>query len=300
MLFLVILWFTVYILLNISGNFNELEVKFILVLTSAFLGLVLATSKWASYYGVFVASYIIILSFIMRNNSKYLNRIFLFFVFLIFYYSFGRSWSSTIFEVPLRSLTSISIDNLLSDSNSALIIATILVLLFALIAVKMKLHTLTLLNLSIIFTFTFNPTLDSLNNDKGWTFVSQSIRGLLKAPLGCGIAYDTKIYDKEDESIQQFLTQNSASATLTPGDFFFSPCLTPISTQDGRWEMPDIRIGTQIFDQQRLLLNVEQVELGCNSILLENSQLFKEGFCFYKVSSKVPELNLLSKRKYLY
>jgi hypothetical protein len=300
MLFLIILWFTVYILLNTSVNFSDLEVKFILVLSSGFLGLIFATSKWASYYGVFVASYIIILSFLMRKNNAYLDRIFLFFVFLIFYYSFGRSWSSTIFEVPLRSLTSISIDNLLSDSNSALIIATLLVLLFALIAVKMKLHTLTLLNLSIIFTFTFNPALDSLNNDKGWTFVSQSIRGLLKAPLGCGIAYDTKINDNEDESIQEFVTKNSASATLTPGDFFYSPCLTPISTKDGRWEMPDIRIGAQIFDQQRLLLNIEQVELGCNSILLENSQLFKEEFCFYKVSSKVPELNLSSKRNYLY
>jgi len=300
MLFLVILWFTVFILLNIFGKFSKLEMKIILVLTSAFLGLIFATSKWASYYGVFITSYIIILSFIIRKSTKFQNRIFLIFVFLIFYYSFGRSWNSTIFEVPMRTSVSILIDNILSESNSALFVATLLVTMFGLVAVKMKLFILTFLNFTFIFTFTFNPVLDSLYTDNAWTFVSQSIKGLQRAPLGCGIAYDTKLYDNQNESIQEYITKNSASATLTPGDFYYSPCLTPISTKDGRWEMPDIRIGVQIYDQQRLLLNTEQLELGCNSILLENNQLSKEEFCFYKVSSTIPELNFSVMRKYFY
>ena len=300
MLFLVISWFTIYILLNTSEKFTKIEIKLMLVLTSAFLGLIFATSKWASYYGVFIASYVVILSFVIRKNTKFKNRIFLFFAFIIFYYSFGRSWSSTIFEVPLRTRISISVDNFLSNYASALILATISVILFALIALRNKLLSLTLFNLTLIFTFTFNPTLDALNADKGWTFVSQSIKGLLKDPMSCGLAYDTKMHDDPNLSIQEFVTLNSASATLTPGDFFYSPCLTPISTKGGRWEMPDISIGVQVYDQQRLLLNTEKVELGCNSILLENSQLVEEEFCFYKVSTTIPDLNLSKTRKYSY
>jgi hypothetical protein len=200
----------------------------------------------------------------------------------------------------MRTSVSILIDNILSESNSALFVATLLVTMFGLVAVKKKLFILTFFNFTFIFTFTFNPVLDSLYTDNAWTFVSQSIKGLQRAPLGCGISYDTKLYDNQNESIQEYVTKNSASATLTPGDFYYSPCLTPISTKEGRWEMPDIRIGNQIYDQQRLLLNTEQHELGCNSILLENNQLSKEEFCFYKVSSTIPELNFSVMRKYFY
>jgi len=300
MLFLVITWFTIYYLLNGSSALNKIEYKLGLVLTSAFLGLLFATSKWASYYGVFIASYIIILSFIISKNNQFQNKFFLFLTFSIFYYSFGRNWNSTIFEVPVRTSISITIDKLLSDSVSTLMITTVLIIVFALIAVKTKIHTLSLLNLTFIFAFTFNPVLDSLNNDTGWTFVRQSIKGLQNDPMSCGIAHDTKMYDNDDESIQEFVTRTSASVTLTPGDFFYSPCLTPISTKDGRWEMPDISIGVQIYDQQRLLLNTELVEMGCNSIILENSQLLKGDFCFYKVSTTIPEIDLSSKRIYLY
>jgi hypothetical protein len=300
MLFLVITWFTIYYLLNGSSALNKIEYKLGLVLTSAFLGLLFATSKWASYYGVFIASYIIILSFIISKNNQFQNKFFLFLTFSIFYYSFGRNWNSTIFEVPVRTSISITIDKLLSDSVSTLMITTVLIIVFALIAVKTKIHTLSLLNLTLIFAFTFNPVLDSLNNDTGWTFVRQSIKGLQNDPMSCGIAHDTKMYDNDDESIQEFVTRTSASVTLTPGDFFYSPCLTPISTKDGRWEMPDISIGVQIYDQQRLLLNTELVEMGCNSIILENSQLLKGDFCFYKVSTTIPEIDLSSKRIYLY
>jgi hypothetical protein len=126
------------------------------------------------------------------------------------------------------------------------------------------------------------------------------VEGMQNNTLVCGIADDTKMNENGYESIQDFVIKNSASATLTPGNFYYSPCLTPISTQEGRWEMPDISIGLQIYDQQRLLLNTEQVELGCNSILLENNRLPKEDFCFYRVYSSIPDLDLSKKRKYLY
>jgi hypothetical protein len=300
MLFFTVAWFTVYNLRNKSGNFSSLNLKLFIVITSAFLGLFLATSKWASYYGVFIASYILILSFIISKNTGNQNKILLISSFIIFYYSFGRSWKSIIFEVPMRSPYSISVEKLFTDSRSTFLIATILAITLALFALKTKVHTLTFLNIAIILAYIFNPVLDSLNSDSGWTFIRQSVEGMQNNTLVCGIADDTKMNENGYESIQDFVIKNSASATLTPGNFYYSPCLTPISTQEGRWEMPDISIGLQIYDQQRLLLNTEQVELGCNSILLENNRLPKEDFCFYRVYSSIPDLDLSKKRKYLY
>jgi hypothetical protein len=281
-------------------NLNFVEIRLVIVIHSAFLGLLFATSKWASYYGVLVSAFMVLFFLVFKQNQKTYFRIFHIFVIFIYLYSFSKDWKSTIFEIPFRSSTSIFIQNIQSRGFVMLTISFILLLVSYLIFKQNQFTFITTLNLIFIFTYIFNPVLDSILSKKSWTFIGQSVQGVYNKSLRCGLAFDTKLTNDPNLSVQEFETYTSGSTVLTPGNFFYSPCLKPISAKLGRWEMPDIVVGSQIFDQQRLFLGTDLIELGCNPILKSINQLNRLDYCFFKVQSTIPEIGLPDKSEFLF
>jgi hypothetical protein len=299
-LMLTIFFYAINTLKNGVHTMSFMEIRLVVVILCSFLGLLFATSKWASYYGVLISSFMVLLFIVLKNNQKYRNYFFFFTVILTYFYSFSRDWNSSIFEMPYRSSTSIYIQNVKSMPFAMLAISIILILVFLYIFKLNFIRLTTTLNLVFIFTYIFNPVVDSFLSNNGWTFIEQSIKGVYSKSERCGLAHLTKLTKNQELSVQEFESNISGSTVLTPGNFFYSPCLKPISTKYGRWEMPNISVGLQIFDQQRLLLETDLNELGCDPILKLRNDLEQLDYCFYKIQSSIPEIGIPDKSEFLF
>ena len=267
-----------------------------LVLTaslSSILGLVLAPSKWAWYYGDFVSVFMILVAYVFFVIKKFQERLIPFLIYILtlisFVFAFSKGWQSNDFDVKIRSS---NLSSLVSIFNvNSLVIGIVIVVIFSLIFRfrDFKLKFFTSLNLILIMQLLLPPIIDSIIANNGWTFLRQTTIGVFDSELRCGLAADTYLDNQKKTSVQKSIESNNDSIVISPGFFLFSPCLDFISTKDGKWDMPSFVSGSPIFDQQRLMLESKLSSPFCNEI--DPKQSWLSDYCFYRVSSNLKQIN---------
>jgi hypothetical protein len=257
------------------------------------LGLIIAPSKWAWYYGDFVTVFMILVAYVFFIIKQFKVRLgfytLYFFTVISFVFAFSKGWQSNDFDVKIRSSDlSVLINNF--NANS-FILGIVFVVIFSVIFRfrDFNLKFFTSLNLILIFQLISPPFIDSIIANDGWTFVRQSTIGVFDSKLRCGLAADTFLDDQKSISVQQAIESTNSSIVISPGFFLFSPCIEFVSTENGKWEMPSYVSGSPIFDQQRLMLESKLSSPFCNEIDPQPSWL--SDYCFYQVSSTVKQIS---------
>jgi hypothetical protein len=259
---------------------------------SSILGLIIAPSKWAWYYGDFVTVFMILVAYVFFAIKKFNVRLVFFMLYFFtsisFVFAFSKGWQSNDFDVKIRSSDLIALINKFNGNSLILGIIFVLIFLFIFNFRDFNLKFFTSLNLILIFQLISPAFIDSLIANNGWTFVRQSTIGVFDSRMRCGLAANTFLDDKKNVSIQQAIESTNGSIIISPGFFLFSPCLEFISTENGKWEMPAFVSGSPIFDQQRLLLESKLSSPFCNEIDPLPSWL--SDYCFYQVSSSLKQI----------
>jgi len=269
---------------------------------SSILGLVLAPSKWAWYYGDFVTVFMILVSYVFFTIKKSKEQLIFILLYsstaISFVYAFSKGWQSNDFDVKIRSS---HLSTFIINFNvNSLIIGLVLVVIFSFIF-RFKDYSLkffTSLNIVLIFQLISPTFIDSVIANKGWTFIRQSTIGIFDSKLRCGLAADTYLDNQKTISVQQSLESTDGSVVTSPGFFLFSPCLKFISNIDGKWDMPSFISGSPIFDQQRLMLESELSSPVCNEIDSRPSWL--SDYCFYRVSSNIKQIGPIKSSPFLF
>jgi arabinosyltransferase C len=107
------------------------------------------------------------------------------------------------------------------------------------------------------------PVADAVASGARWTFVGQSVGGLLGSELGCGVPAATDLGTREGPG-----AADAGADTAIAGHSLvhvFAPCLESPVQRDGAWQVPSLLMGDLSHDQRRFLVEYDATRLGCNS-----------------------------------
>ncbi|TVR36339.1 MAG: hypothetical protein EA388_04125 [Nitriliruptor sp.] len=129
------------------------------------------------------------------------------------------------------------------------------------------------------------PIMDAVRAEDGdWTFVRQSIGGVVSKDLACGVAAATpELVEWIERNPEHGADVREGRMTGPRVAGILLPCHRQIGQVDGVWERPDLVLQELTIGQRRLEDEFAFEEVACNPTPREPS----DGFCFLAVTPSV-------------
>jgi len=138
----------------------------------------------------------------------------------------------------------------------------------------------------VVASFQLSPPIkDAIKNPREWTFVYQSVMGLVDPNVRCGAPSATFLTASDEagaagESVQQILDKTGGAMALPPQVVMAAPCSRAPEIRDGVQEIPSMIMGRLDLAGARLEAETTAVPWVCNSFPTERSA---EYLCFSRL-----------------
>jgi hypothetical protein len=138
----------------------------------------------------------------------------------------------------------------------------------------------------VVASFQLSPPIkDAIDNPREWTFVYQSVVGLVDPNVRCGAPSATFLAASDEagaagESVQQILDKTGGAMALPPQVVMAAPCSRAPEIRDGVQEIPSMIMGRLDLAGARLEAETTAVPWVCNSFPTERSA---EYLCFSRL-----------------
>jgi hypothetical protein len=124
------------------------------------------------------------------------------------------------------------------------------------------------------------PVADSFRSGGEWTFVRQSVVGLVSPEVACGVPTATAEVARYLDAAGSRPEGRDVGIAVHYAASLFAPCHDTMHQADGVWQVPELLMGQLANDQRRVLLEYDLHPLGCNSF---PSQRAGRALCFYEL-----------------
>ncbi len=125
------------------------------------------------------------------------------------------------------------------------------------------------------------PVVDAVRAGGEWTFVRQSVVGLVSTEASCGVPAATPaVVQRADASGDTRVGALAGEIAGHSGVYLFAPCHESMRQQDGVWQVPGLLMGELTHDQRRAAREYDLDPIGCNSFPQERTG---ESLCFFEL-----------------
>lgn len=126
------------------------------------------------------------------------------------------------------------------------------------------------------------PVVDAIRSGQEWTFVRQSVVGLVSTDVSCGVPAATPAVVQRAAASARVGAVDGGVAGHS-GAYFFAPCHESMHQRDGVWQVPGLLMGQLTNDQRRAAIEYDLEPIGCNSFPVERTE---DSLCFTEVVSE--------------
>jgi hypothetical protein len=122
------------------------------------------------------------------------------------------------------------------------------------------------------------PVADAVRSDGQWTFVRQSVAGLVATEAACGVPAATPaLVQHAGASANPGFGAMEGAIAGHSGVYMFAPCHEAMRQRDGVWQVPRLLMGDLTHDQRRAVLEYDLQPIGCHPFPREGAT---ESLCF--------------------
>jgi hypothetical protein len=124
------------------------------------------------------------------------------------------------------------------------------------------------------------PVADAVRSGAEWTFVRQSVVGLVSPEVACGVPAATPEVARHLAAAGPWPGGRDGGIATHYAARLFAPCHDSLRQAEGVWQVPELLMGQLPNDQQRVWLEYDMRPLGCNSFPRERAG---DTLCFYEL-----------------
>ena len=128
------------------------------------------------------------------------------------------------------------------------------------------------------------PVLDAVASGSEWTFVRQSVVGIVSREAACGVPAATPAVVEHAEAVGRPVNEGGIAGHSMV--YVYAPCHEAMSQRDGAWQVPSLLMGSPRQDQRRASVEYDLVGIGCHPFQGDD----RGRLCFSAYEAEAPVL----------